>query len=90
MDMPFITHITREYTDNHESVQKDRASPVWGSLLGVLDKGGTCPTVTLNYIISLCKRIKKQSQDKKPLPKGDKEGVTTHTPNNTHSWPVAI
>ena len=37
------------------------------------------------------KKVKKQSQDKKPLPKGDKEGATIHSPNNTHSfWPVAL
>ena len=36
-------------------------------------------------------KVKKQSQDKKPLPKGDKEGATIHSPNNTHSfWPVAL
>ena len=46
--------------------------------------------VTINYISSACTCSKKQSQDKKPLPKGDKEGVTIHSPNNTHSfWPVA-
>ena len=36
-------------------------------------------------------KVKKQSQDKKPLSKGDKERVTIHSQNNTHSfWPEAF
>ena len=45
------------------------------------------------HYISVCvqmEKVKKQSQDRKPLPKGDKEVVTIHSPNNTHScWPGA-
>ena len=42
------------------------------------------------------KKVKKQSQDNKLLPEGDKEGVTIHSLNNTHSfwsgapWPELI
>ena len=39
--------------------------------------------VTLNYVTSVCKRVKKQSQDKEPLPG---KGITTHAQNNTHSF----
>ena len=31
-------------------------------------------------------KVKEQSQDKQQLPKGDKEGVTVHSQNNTHSF----
>ena len=30
-------------------------------------------------------KVKKQLQGQKPLSKGDKEGVTTHSQNDTHS-----
>ena len=43
------------------------------------------------YIIEHVQKEKtrKQSQDKKPLPKGDNEGVTIHSPQNTHSGQVS-
>ena len=47
--------------------------------------------VTLNYRTLMCMCSKKQSQDKKLLPKGHKEGVTLHSPNNAHCfWLVAL
>ena len=52
------------------------------------------PTCGLElYYISVYvqkEKVQKQSRDKKPLPKGDKEGVTIHSQNNTQSfWPEA-
>ena len=46
------------------------------------------------HYLSVCmqkEKVKKQSWDKKLLPKGDGEGVPIHSQNNTHPcWPVLI
>ena len=61
----------------------------------VPDKEGTClaPDSKLHYLSVYMQRekVKKQSHDRKPLPKGDKEGITIHFQSNTHSfWPGAL
>ena len=53
---------------------------------GSQTKEAHVPHMTLKDIVSVCKRVKKLSQDKKLLPKGDKEGVTIHSQNNAHCF----
>ena len=83
VDMPFITHITGEYTNSGRSCKRLYLLQSEAHYKGSQTKKAHVLCMTLNYITSGCKRVKKQSQDKKPLPEGDKEGVIIHSQNNT-------
>ena len=99
VDMPFITHITGECTYRSESVRErerlrdSTSSSVWlitrgprQRLLGSWLHKPMCGP-ELRYISVYLQKEKV----KKPLPKGDKEGVTIHSQNNTHFlWPGAL
>ena len=102
VDKPFITHFTGKGTDRRSPQARPHLLQSEASCKAPQTKASrvliaqTC--TELHYIsVHVQKtKVKKRSRNKKLLPKGDKEGVTVHSQNNTHSfspvapWPALI
>ena len=99
MDVPLITHITGERADGRGWGQDGDRTP---SSLGLLIRGRrqrqhrprlhkpTCgPELHDLSVYVQMEKIKEQSQGKRPLPKGDKEGIRYSQFPKQHTFPPA-
>ena len=94
MDVPLDTHMMGECTSRrHFGGSETVPSRALDWFAGAPDEGGTCPTCDskLHHLSVYVQKEKfrKQSQAGRLLPKGDEEGMTIHSPNNTHSFWLA-
>ena len=95
MDTAFLTRVTGERTNSGGWVRErpqllQSEARYKGShtkaARSTLHKPRSGPELHYIGVHSVEGKVKKQSQDKTPRPKGDKEGVTIHSPNNTRSF----